>query len=490
MSRTETIFIGGRWIAGEGREFTAIDPSTGQIHWQRRGASAAQITAAVAAAKAAFAPWAQTPLEHRIELLNNLAEQYRRARPEIAQTICRETGKPLWEAQSEVESMVAKVAISIEANRQRCGEQWRELSGASGVTRFRPHGALGVLGPFNMPGHLPNGHIVPALLAGNTVVFKPSEQTPMAGQHIAEAIEAAGFAPGVINLVQGGRDVGAQLVGEENLSGVLFTGSTDGGRAINRRLADHPEKIVALEMGGNNPLIVHEVQDTSAAACMVIQSAFVTAGQRCSCARRLIVCPGGSSDELIGHLVAMIGKLRIGLWNDQPPPFMGTVISQRAAEDLLAAQARLLEAGGKAIVQMTRSPRSAALLSPGLIDVTDVPDRPDVEIFGPLLQVIRVADFAAAIEEANRTAFGLSAGLISDRVENYEQFVHQVRAGVVHWNRPLTGASSQLPFGGIGISGNHRPGGFFAADYSAYPLACLESPRAQLPAQLPPGIVL
>jgi succinylglutamic semialdehyde dehydrogenase len=293
----------------------------------------------------------------------------------------------------------------------------------------------------------------------------------------------------VINLVQGGPKVGADLAADANLDGVLFTGSTAGGRALGRLLADHPEKILALEMGGNNPLVVHEVGDLGAAACMVVQSAYLTAGQRCSCARRLIVCRGGPGDALIERLAAMIGKLRIGFWNDQPPPFMGTVISSRAADELLAAQARLRGAGGVGIVPMCRTPRSPALLTPGLIDVTHVADRPDVEIFGPLLQIIRVDDFAAAITEANRTSFGLSAGLISDRADLYEEFLRRIRAGVVHWNRPLTGASSQLPFGGIGVSGNHRPGGFFAADYAAYPLACLESPQALLPPQLPPGIV-
>ena len=448
-----------------------------------------RLRAAVAAAKAAFPDWADARVERRTELLTALAEQYRRGRGELAQTICRETGKPFWEGQSEVDSMAAKVEISIEAYHQRCGEQRRELGGATAVTRFRSHGALAVFGPFNMPGHLPNGHIVPALLAGNTVVFKPSEQTPLVGQRMAEMIQASGFPTGVVNLVQGGPDVGAQLAADANLSGILFTGSTTGGRAINRMLADHPEKILALEMGGNNPLIVHEVEDLSAAACMVIQSAYVTAGQRCSCARRLIVCKGGAGNQLIQRLAAMIGKLRIGFWNDQPPPFMGTVISAQAAERILEAQKQMLKKGARSIVELKRDPRSSAPLSPGLIDVTDVSDRPDVEIFGPLLQVISVDNLATAITEANRTAFGLSAGLISDRAENYEEFVRRIRAGVVHWNRPLTGASSQLPFGGIGISGNHRPGGYFAADYAAYPLACLEAPRAQMPAQLPPGIV-
>ena len=489
MNRIETIFYGGRWMAGGGEEITSTDPASGQINWQGRGASAAQSAAAVAAAKSAFADWANSPLQRRIALLNALAEQYRRSRQDIAETISRETGKPLWESLTEVDSMVAKVAISIEAYEKRSSPQQRELGGATGVTRFRPHGALAVFGPFNMPGHLPNGHIVPALLAGNTVVLKPSEQAPLVGQRLTEAAEAAGIPPGVFNLVQGGPNVGAGLAGDANLNGVLFTGSTNGGVALRRLLADHPEKILALEMGGNNPLVVHDVQDLGAAACMVVQSAYITSGQRCSCARRLIVCRGAPGDALVERLLAMIGKLRIGLWNDQPAPFMGTVISARAADGLLAAQSGLRSAGGAVIVEMTRYPRSAALLTPGLIDVTEVADRADVEIFGPLLQVIRVGDLAAAITEANRTAFGLSAGLISDRADSYEEFLRRIRAGVVHWNRPLTGASSQLPFGGIGISGNHRPGGYFAADYAAYPQACLESPRAQLPPQLPPGIV-
>jgi succinylglutamic semialdehyde dehydrogenase len=383
--------------------------------------------------------------------------------------------------------MIGKIALSIEAYNERCREQSRPLGGAVGFTRFRPHGVLAVLGPFNMPGHLPNGHLVPALLAGNTVILKPSEQTPRVGQVLAEAFAAAGFLPGVFNIVQGGKETGAALASSD-LSGILFTGSTAGGLALRRAFADDPGKILALEMGGNNPLIFQRARDLTAAAALIIQSAYITAGQRCSCARRLIVIRGPESDALLERLLEMMNKLRIGLPADEPQPFMGPVISAKSAEHLLAAQDQLISSGGDALAPMKLSPRCPALLTPGLVDVTDNTDRPDTEFFGPLLQLIRVDNFDAAIAEANRTSYGLSAGLICDEVKIYERFLREIRAGVLAWNRPMTGASSQLPFGGIGRSGNHRPGGYLAADYASYSQASLESSKLELPTQLPPGI--
>jgi succinylglutamic semialdehyde dehydrogenase len=214
----------------------------------------------------------------------------------------------------------------------------------------------------------------------------------------------------------------------------------------------------------------------------------VTAGQRCSCARRLILVRGGESEELVRRLIASIQKIRIGLPGDEPEAFMGRVISAEAAQRVLDSQAHLLSGGAKALVEMKRSDRHAALVSPGLIEVTNVRDREDVEIFGPLLQVIFVDDFDAVIAEANRTAYGLSAGLISRGEGNYQKFLREVRAGVISWNRPMTGASSYQPFGGVGQSGNHRPGGYFAADYAAYPVAALETAEARVPEKLPPGL--
>jgi succinylglutamic semialdehyde dehydrogenase len=385
--------------------------------------------------------------------------------------------------------MAAKVAISIEAHERRAGATSATLSpGVTAATRFKPHGVVAVFGPFNMPGHLPNGHLVPALLAGNAAVLKPSEQAPLVGRLLAEACDAAGLPPGVVNLVQGGAQTGRHLVAHPDVGGVFFTGSAAVGLALSRALADRPGTILALEMGGNNPLIVHDCADLDAAALLTVQSAYLSAGQRCSCARRLIVPQGPAGDAFLDGLIRTIARVRVGLPNDDPEPFHGPVISAAVAESLLAAQADLLRRGGRALLEMTRSPRSAALLSPGLYDVTGVQARDDVELFGPILQVIRVPDFDAALAEANATRYGLAAGLLSDRRDLYDRFYNRVRAGVINWNRPLTGASSTLPFGGVGLSGNHRPGAYFAADYCSYPVASLESPRLESPPQLPRGI--
>ncbi len=312
----------------------------------------------------AFATWSIAPLEDRIEYLRALEQHYRTEKEKITATISSETGKPLWESRQEVDSMAGKIPISIDAYAERCREQSRPLADAVGFTRFRPHGVLAVLGPFNMPGHLPNGHIVPALLAGNTVVFKPSEQTPRVGDAMAEAFQAAKFPPGVFNLIQGDKETGAILARHTGVNGVLFTGSTAGGIALRQTTASNPGKILALEMGGNNPLIVHQTKDLPAAAFIIIQSAFITAGQRCSCARRLILIRGQESEALIQQLLTMIQKIRVGLPADDPQPFMGPLISAQAATNLLTAQANLLRGGGAALAEMKPSPRSSSLLLP------------------------------------------------------------------------------------------------------------------------------
>lgn len=488
MNSGREIFINGKWHAGDGEEFSSIDPATGKAHWHGEAAGKTQIAAALSAAEAALPGWAALPLENRIRLLLRLGEQYRADRDKIAESICHETGKPHWEALVEVDAMIAKIPISIDAYGDRCRPHSRDLSGAKGATHYRPHGVLAVFGPFNMPGHLPNGHVIPALLAGNTIVFKPSEKTPEVGRRLVEAATAAEIPHGVINLLQGGPKIGEMLAKQPGLNGILFTGSATGGKAISRLLVDDPGKILALEMGGNNPLIVHDVIDLEAASYLILQSAYITAGQRCSCARRLIICRGEAGDAIVERLVTWIKTIRTGFWTDRPEPFMGPVISAQAAKSLLSAQSKRIAAGAIPLVAMQKNDRSAALLSPGLLDVTPLKERDDVELFGPLLQLIRVENFADAIREANATGFGLSAGLISDNAALFEPFTQDIRAGVIHINRPLTGASSHLPFGGIGESGNHRPGAYFAADYSAYPVATLEAAKPQLPAQMPPGI--
>lgn len=482
-------FIDGKWLDGAGGVFRSIDPATGQCVWEGPAATAAEVDRAVGAARKAWESWADTPIAQRIFFLESFATQLKDNRAKLAEAISRETGKPTWEALGEVDSMIGKVPASIEAFNERRRPVERESASGLAATRFKPHGVAAVFGPFNFPGHLPNGHIVPALLAGNTVIFKPSEAAPLVAQMTLELWELARLPAGVLNLVQGARDTGGALAQHRGIDGLFFTGSAAVGKSLSRAFAEHPEKILALEMGGNNPLIMHEAVDLHAAAYLTIQSAYITAGQRCTCARRLIVPEGAAGDAFIDRLVEMARGIRVGRYTDSPEPFMGPVISASAADRLFSAQDNLRSCGGRPLLEMKRLPQSPAMASPGLIDVTAISSRSDEEIFGPLLQLIRVPDFASAIDEANRTAYGLAAGLLSDNKELYEQFFRRIRAGVVNWNRQTTGASGALPFGGIGLSGNHRPSGSYAADYCSYPVASLENTKLAMPAQLTPGIL-
>ncbi len=483
------LYIEGKWQAGEGSALVSIDPGSGETLHRLHEASHEQVGAAVTAASEALPKWRSTSLAARIDHLRAYQALLREARTEFGESLSSETGKPRWEAITEVDAMIAKLSVSIEMLAERRTEPQLELGGAVAGTHYRPIGVMAVLGPFNLPGHLPNGHIVPALLAGNTIVFKPSELTPGVGARMLELFEQAGLPPGVVGLVQGGREVGRSLIAAPEIDGVLFTGSHAGGRAIAHALADRPELLVALEMGGNNPLVVHAAENLDAAVVHTLLSAFITAGQRCTCARRLIVAEGESGNRFLSLLVDAIGRLRIGLQTELPECFAGPLISADAAQRLTEAEAQLQSRGAHSLVPLRRDLRSPAILHPGLIDVTEVVDRDDEELFGPLLQLIRVPDFDAAIAEANRTAYGLSAALLCEDRALFERFAREVRAGVINWNRQTTGASGRLPFGGVGRSGNHRPAGAWAADYCSDPVATLEAAALVVPESLPPGLL-
>ena len=485
-----THYIGGHWLSGQGETVQSLNPVTQAVIWQGQGADAGQVDAAVKAARQAFPAWAQLSLQARIDLLERFAEQLKQHAQALAHCIGEETGKPLWESATEVTSMVNKVAISVQSYRERTGEKSGPLADATAVLRHKPHGVVAVFGPYNFPGHLPNGHIVPALLAGNCVVFKPSELTPKVAELTVNCWVAAGLPAGVLNLLQGARETGMALAAHAGIDGLFFTGSSRTGNLLHQQFAGRPDKILALEMGGNNPLVVEQVKDLDAAVYTIIQSAFISAGQRCTCARRLLVPEGAWGDALLARLVEVCKGISVGAFDQQPAPFMGSVISLQAAQALLAAQRDLLGKGAVALLPMAQPQAAAALLTPGILDVTAVAERADEELFGPLLQVLRYRDFDAAVEEANATQYGLAAGLLSDSQARYEEFWLRSRAGIVNWNKQLTGAASSAPFGGVGASGNHRASAYYAADYCAYPVASLESASLALPATLTPGVTL
>ena len=462
------LFIAGAWRAGSGACFAARDPAYGAQTWEGAAASAQDIDHAAAAARAAFPGWSLTAPTDRDAIVRAFAKAIEKRGEDLARAISASMGKPLWESRTEVAAVIGKVEISIRMRNERAGEH-RESApfGALNLTH-RPLGVMTVFGPFNFPAHLPNGHIAPALLAGNTIVFKPSELAPAPGAIMVEAWAEAGLPPGVLNLVQGGRETGAALLAHDDINGVLFTGSAETGRMIHRLYGGRPDVMLALEMGGNNPLIVWPPADAAAAANLVAQSAWLTAGQRCSCARRLILPRGAFGDDIVERLIALARDLSVSGWKESDAAFMGPVVTKQAAMHAERFAERLIAKGGKAFAPFSRN---GAFLRPALIDMTGAPDPLDEELFGPLLQVYRVGSIEEAFARANASRFGLAGGLISDDAALWARAQNDMRAGVLNWNRPTTGASSALPFGGPGLSGDLRPSASYAADYCAYPVA-------------------
>ena len=463
------VYLNNQWFKGEGKALSNACPSTNKIVWRGNAASKTQVENAVIAARAALKDWSQRQQSERNAILLRYAEALKTRKEDIAKAISQDMGKPIWESRTEANAMVGKVAISIQALEERAGSKDSETAFGGTKLVHRSHGVMAVLGPFNFPGHLPNGHIVPALLAGNVCIFKPSEQAPSVSAIIADAFAEAGLPQSCLCIVQGKRETGQALI-EADIDGLLFTGSVETGLHFHRYFAGRPEVMLALEMGGNNPLIAWEPLDPAAAANQIFQSGFITTGQRCSCARRVILPNTPFADKVLEALIGLIETVKIGPW-DNEDNFMGPLVSVRAAQQAVAFQEHLVAQGGKALKTLTAQGPQSAFVTPGLIDVTDMKERTDHELFGPLIQLIRTETLKEAITEANNTRFGLAGGLLCDDKESWALAHGAMKAGILNWNRPTTGASSALPFGGPGHSGNFRPGAYYAADYCAWPQA-------------------
>ena len=480
-------YIAGQWMqGGEGHEFKSLSPSDNDIIWKGRYATANEINAAVLAARDAFNVWSKLELEQRSAYLHAFVEVLKTNKTTLATCISSEIGKPQWEASTEVDGMIGKLEPTEDAYNERSKDTSRQLAIGISRTHFRPHGVVLVLGPYNFPGHMANGHIMPALLAGNTIIYKPSEHAPAVAEQIMEYWIEAGLPTGVINLLQGDGSVGQQICQHHDINGIFFTGSRHVGESI-RNLAS-VDKNLALEMGGNNPLIVWDASDIDAAVLATIQSAFITSGQRCSAARRLIVPSNNFGQSFLDRLVRCTSRIHVGKPDETPQPYMGPVRLSSLVERLLNEQENLISHGAIPLLKCKQLALGDSFISPGILDVTSVSPRKDKEIFGPLIQVIQVDDFDSALNEANNTEFGLAAGIITEDVKLYERFQDIVRAGIINWNQQLTGASGWAPFGGIKHSGNFRPSAYLAADYCVYSTASIELEKVTLPNELPPGI--
>jgi succinylglutamic semialdehyde dehydrogenase len=333
-----------------------------------------------------------------------------------------------------------------------------------------------------------NGHIMPALIAGNSVVFKPSELTSLCGMAVAQLWSEAGLPPGVMSCVTGGSDVGSMLIQSRDVDGVFFVGSHSAGMSILESTAANPEKIVAVEMGGNSPLLIEDFdeKDLRSVLSVIIHSAFISSGQRCSAARRLLI--NNKHADLAIQIASVLPKVRIGHYKEDPEPFYGPMIRPGTARRALEFAQKLEEGGAVYLQRPTLSGPYGTMLSPGLIDVSQCTSKIDEELFGPILQLEFYDTFEAGIRAAASTKFGLAAGIVTREYEKYHTFSSRVKAGIINWNQQLTGATTFAPFGGVKHSGNYRPAGYLSADYCSYATASFEVEADSIPAVNTPGL--
>lgn len=483
-------FIDGKWKETFGESFYSYSPVNEELLWKGNKSDENDIELAVRSAKEAFKQWSELEIETRIKYLESYVGILKENRDELAKCISYEVGKPLWEAITEVNSMIGKLEPCIEAYNLRNKAIIREQSnGTKNITRFKPHGVVAIIGPYNFPGHMPNGHIMAALLAGNTVILKPSEKVPFVSEKIMELWEKANLPNGVINMVQGDKDIGEILCLNNGINGVFFTGSKKVGQRI-EELCLH-KKICVLEMGGNSPLIVWDTSNIDGAVITTIQSSFITSGQRCSTARRLIVPNNEFGNTFLSRLVEISKNIKVGKPEDTPEPFMGSLKSKELVDNIINKQNELIKKGAKVLLESkVINEIGPTFITPGIIDVTDIKEIMDEEIIGPFIQVTKVNVFKEALETANNTCYGLAAGIITEDRDLYETFEREIKAGIITWNKQLTGASKFAPFGGIKDSGNYRPSGFLATDYCVYATASTESEKIENIETLPKGIIL
>jgi len=503
LARAPSDLLGGRFAPIPGDSLRSTNPAhPTEVVWSGSPVLA-HVDEAVAAARRAQPSWARTPLERRFAALRRFRDLCKARADDMARLIADETGKALWDARGEANLLAAKVDITLDDSefgglRRVTGFEIPLSPSRTGRAWFRPHGVLCVLGPYNFPAHLPNGHLVPALAMGNTVVLKPSDKAPAVGQTLAtwlwEALEAEGAPPGVVNMVQGAADVASRLAAAPGVDGILFTGSWPVGRRILEANLDSPGRIIALEMGGNSAAVVLPDANLRQAAIEVVRSAFVSTGQRCTCTRRLIV-HRSIEERFVEAIVAIASKLRIGDPLGDPAPFMGPIITAEARASVLAAQEGYARGGAsiRLAARALEDPSGGHYITPGIVRVdrftaTEEGPGADVEVFGPLLRYVVVDSMDEAVEQANATRYGLAASIFTNDAAAIERFLAEARAGCVNINTGTAGASSKLPFGGLGLSGDNRPAGSFSLDYCAYPVAgMIESSEA---AALPVGMTI
>lgn len=485
--------VGGAFLPPEGEPLASHDPATeaGEVVLDTR-VSADRVGMAAAAAAEAFPAWSGLSLDERWERLAGFRTALAERQELIAEAIRLETGKVIGEARAEAASLLGRFDAALKALQAHYRDG--PVVPAEGESlEYRPLGVVGVIGPANYPAHLVHAYALPALLAGNTVVAKPSEVTPLVGQRYAEAAAAAGLPPGAVNVVLGGGAAGAALLADPNVRGLWFTGSYRTGQAIRRAAVDRPEMLLALELGGKNMAVVLDDADMRQAVHEIVVGGYLTTGQRCTATERVLV-HASRRDELVEGLRRAAASLRFGDPRD-PASFAGPLLTFAAQARYLAAVAAAREAGAEPLLPDAEVP-AGAFVPPTLhllpAGVHDLPGYLDEELFGPDLSIETFEAEDEALEIVAGNPFGFVASVFTASPERFRRFRDRAFFGMFNWNRSTNNASSNLPFGGMGRSGNFRPGGSHTPRSVTFPMAVLQNehaaltPRPELAAALPP----
>lgn len=458
--------IGGARVgAADGRTFEIRSPNDGALVGTGPRSGPADVDRATAAARAAFASWRALPPPARGEILMRSGLVLERRKDEIAQLMCREMGKRIEEARGDVQEAIDTAYYAATEGRRLFGRTApSELPSKFGMTVRRPIGVAAIVTAWNFPVAVPSWKIFPALVCGNTVVWKPAEEAPLVGDLFASALEEAGLPPGVLNLVHGmGEEVGAALVAHREVNVISFTGSTEVGKLIAQE-AGRTLKHVSLEMGGKNPVIVMPDADLDLAIEGVLWGAFGTAGQRCTATSRLI-CVGDVGERLLPRLVERARALKLGDSLD-PRVEVGPLVSERQRKRVHGFVETAVKEGGELLCGGAIP--TEGLLAKGWFYPATVVDKVRrgstlalQEVFGPVLAVLRAADFDEAVAIANEVEYGLSSSIYTRDVDQAFRAIERIDAGITYINAPTIGAEAHFPFGGVKATGNgHREGGW------------------------------
>lgn len=464
-------YINGEWRdAVSGDTFESRNPArTSDVIGRFPVSGEEDVAAAVQGAKEAFKSWRLMPAPKRGEILKQVGDLLTERKSELARAMTREMGKPFFETKGDVQEAIDTAYYAMTMGRQLFGHTVpSEMDDKFNMTIRRPIGVCGLISAWNFPVAVPTWKMFPAILSGNTVVFKPSEDAPHSGMLLVKVLEDAGIPPGVVNLIQGAGETGAALVNNPDVAAISFTGSSETGSTIASRAAARHARI-SLEMGGKNPAIVMEDADIDLAMEGMIWGAYGTTGQRCTATSRLIVHED-VHDEIVDRIIKKASTLTLGYGNDDDTE-MGPLINQKALDKVSSYMDVAREDGATIAMGGERATGSGLddghFFQPTLLtNVTRDMRVAREEIFGPVLSVIKVKSFDEAISVANDIEYGLSSAVYTNDVARAFKAMRDIDAGITYINGPTIGAEAHMSFGGVKATGNgHREGGWEVYDF-------------------------